>query len=286
MARPTLSRVIYLQQLGRGTRKAPDKECLIVFDFVDNATRYNTSLSLHRIVGNPHYRPGGFILAPSSLLDADQQALDAGRLPTTVLPIGLWARDYQEIDVFNWQESVAGMVSTTELERRLGVGEGRIKKAVERGAIAATHTLQLGERTYHYFASDRIDEIRQSLGIPDETADLRSRFLQFVAEGDMTASYKPVFLLALLDCVDADGKAELATLTRAFRNFYQRRRETALPVEHSRARLSRVGELDETEIQEVMLRMPFEKFEPGVHSLRPRRGLRAVYPVTLAVADR
>jgi diadenosine tetraphosphate (Ap4A) HIT family hydrolase len=28
MARPTLSRVIYMQQIGRGTRKAPGKECL------------------------------------------------------------------------------------------------------------------------------------------------------------------------------------------------------------------------------------------------------------------
>src|SRR5262249_38304865 len=51
MARPTLSKVIYLQQLGRGTRKAPGKECLIVFDFVDNATRYNQSYSLHGVLG-------------------------------------------------------------------------------------------------------------------------------------------------------------------------------------------------------------------------------------------
>ncbi|MGH7136551.1 MAG: DEAD/DEAH box helicase, partial [Pirellulales bacterium] len=48
MARPTLSKVIYLQQLGRGTRTAPGKECLIVFDFVDNATCYNHALSLNR----------------------------------------------------------------------------------------------------------------------------------------------------------------------------------------------------------------------------------------------
>ncbi len=32
MARPTLSKVIYVQQLGRGTRPAPGKEYLLVFD--------------------------------------------------------------------------------------------------------------------------------------------------------------------------------------------------------------------------------------------------------------
>jgi len=59
MARPTLSKVIYLQQLGRGTRKAPGKESLLVFDFVDNATRYNASLSLHRLLGVNQYRKAG-----------------------------------------------------------------------------------------------------------------------------------------------------------------------------------------------------------------------------------
>ena len=37
MARPTLSKTLYLQQLGRGLRKHDGKESLIVFDFVDNA---------------------------------------------------------------------------------------------------------------------------------------------------------------------------------------------------------------------------------------------------------
>lgn len=52
MARPTLSRVLYLQQLGRGTRRAPGKECLIVFDFVDNASRYNPSLSMSPVTSS------------------------------------------------------------------------------------------------------------------------------------------------------------------------------------------------------------------------------------------
>ena len=37
MARPTMSRVLYTQQLGRGMRLAEGKESLMVFDFVDNA---------------------------------------------------------------------------------------------------------------------------------------------------------------------------------------------------------------------------------------------------------
>ena len=41
MARPTMSRLLYTQQLGRGMRLYQGKESLMVFDFVDNAGQYN-----------------------------------------------------------------------------------------------------------------------------------------------------------------------------------------------------------------------------------------------------
>ena len=159
MARPTLSKIIYLQQLGRGTRKAPGKECLLVFDFVDNANRYNQSLSLHRVLGENRYRRGGLVLGPQHLLEAEEEALARGERPTTVLEIGLWARDYQEIDVFNWQEAVSDMLSASDMEIELAAAEGRIRSAVERGLIVPDHTLTLGERTYYYFIRDRAEEI-------------------------------------------------------------------------------------------------------------------------------
>ena len=49
MARPTMSKVLYTQQLGRGMRLSPGKERLMVFDFVDNASQYNMPCSMHRL---------------------------------------------------------------------------------------------------------------------------------------------------------------------------------------------------------------------------------------------
>jgi superfamily II DNA or RNA helicase len=262
MARPTLSKVIYLQQLGRGTRKAPGKECLIVFDFVDNAHRYNQALSLHRILGERRYRSGAFALASLELRQAEERMLAAGEKPAAILEIGLWTRDYEEIDVFNWQEAVAGMIPASELEVELGAAEGTIKRAIDRGAVAPDHTLALGERTYPYFSRDRIESIRMSLGLPkldDET--LPSLFAQFMGQMDMAASYKPVMLLALLEHVDANGKAPLDDVVRSFRMFYEQRREAGLVIERPTARMARVAELDDVEVQRVMLGMPFEKFE-------------------------
>lgn len=65
MARPTLSKIIYMQQLGRGTRKAPGKESLLVFDFVDNAGRYNQSWNLHRLTRTRTYRPRSLCAGPA-----------------------------------------------------------------------------------------------------------------------------------------------------------------------------------------------------------------------------
>ena len=166
MARPTLSKVIYLQQLGRGTRKAPGKECLIVFDFVDNATRYNQSLSLHRILGRRTV--SGRLARACSARPVEPGASAAARrkAPTQVLPVELWARDYEEIDVFNWQEAVSGMLSASDLEVELAAAEGRIRSAVERGLVVPDHTLTLGERTYHYFLRERAEEIREARAAP------------------------------------------------------------------------------------------------------------------------
>ena len=65
MARPTMSKVLYTQQLGRGMRLYEGKESLMVFDFVDNASQYNAPYSLHRLFRLKDYQPGALAVAPS-----------------------------------------------------------------------------------------------------------------------------------------------------------------------------------------------------------------------------
>jgi superfamily II DNA or RNA helicase len=262
MARPTLSKVIYLQQLGRGTRKAPGKECLIVFDFVDAATRYNQSLNLHRLLRQGQYRPDAFVLASPEMMQGEQEALAHGQQPTQILPVALWAKDYEEIDVFNWQEVSAGMLSTSELEARLGTAEGRIKGAIERGTVEPDYKLTLGERTYCYFDPEKVEAIRIQLGLPKvDESSIRDLFLAFVARMDMNTSYKPVLLRGILDNADEHGRARVEDVLRSFRDFYCRRRVDGLLVERSNARLSQIDSLSESDIRQLMLTMPFRKFE-------------------------
>ena len=66
MARPTMSKTIYIQQLGRGMRKSPGKDFLMVFDFVDNTNMFNVACSIHRILGISEYVPGGLVLGTTA----------------------------------------------------------------------------------------------------------------------------------------------------------------------------------------------------------------------------
>jgi superfamily II DNA or RNA helicase len=263
MARPTLSKVVYMQQLGRGTRKAPGKECLLVIDFADNSSRYNQALSLNRVTGIAQYRPGGLLLAPEALKNAENEAVNDGRAPTTVIDIGLWAKDYQEIDVFNWQEAVADMMTVSELEVELAVSEGFIRRAIERDQISPDHSVTLGSRVYYYFSRDRVDQVREALGIAKvEQSNIKELFLRFADDKmDMSASYKPVMLLAVLDCIDGNGRARLADVVREFRRFYEQRKAAGMPVEKPNVRMAKLDELGDAETQRLMLEMPFEKFE-------------------------
>jgi superfamily II DNA or RNA helicase len=262
MARPTLSKVLYLQQLGRGTRKSPGKECLIVIDFVDNATRYNAPLSLHRVVSRQRYRPGSLVLAPDAWLAAEEESLERGETPTRSIEIGLWVRQFHEINLFNWQDVVAGMIPLNELEVELAVAENFLRRKMEAGDLQPDHTLELGQRTYHYFQRDRIESIRSQFNLtPVDDRTIKQLFLEYCREMDMAASYKPVLLLSILASIDERGKASVTSVLARFRKFYEDRFQAGLPVEKSNIKMARVSELDDAAVRRVMLGMPFEKFE-------------------------
>lgn len=84
MARPTMSKTIYMQQLGRGMRKSPGKEFLMVFDFVDNANLFNMPYSIHRMLGISEYMPGGLVLGTKHGVKFDQDMFRQGQKPASL----------------------------------------------------------------------------------------------------------------------------------------------------------------------------------------------------------
>jgi hypothetical protein len=214
------------------------------------------------VLGKNSYRAGSLLIGPPELTAAEEEAIARGEQPTAVLHIGLWAKEYEPIDVFNWQQEIADMISLPDLERELGIAEGRLRDAVTNDKVKPDHVLQLGERTYIYFHRDRIEEVRVAIGAPKLAEhSVRDRFLEFIGEMDMTLSYKPVMLLAMLETVDEDGRARLTEVVRRFQQFYKDRKAAGLLVERPGARKQMVDELDEPSVTKLMVEKPFEKFE-------------------------
>src|SRR5207248_731589 len=133
---------------------------------------------------------------------------------------------------------------------------------IERGLVVPDHSFDLGDRRYSYFLRERTEEIRQTLDLPRvDDSSIKGLFLDFVTRMDMSSSYKPVLLLALLDHVDGRGRARIADVVRSFQAFYADRLRQGSPVERPSMRMAQADRLSEEDVRAVMLGMPFRKFE-------------------------
>jgi hypothetical protein len=154
------------------------------------------------------------------------------------------------------------MMQASELAVELLVDDQTIRERVRRGEIKPDLAVAIGLREYHYFRRERIPELQTQFGVEPLTAEnIHTAFLKFVSAADMSASYKPVLLLGMLKCADSSGRVSIPALVAFFRNFYLTRLKDGLCVEAPRIRMVHADKLTDLQIEQVMLGMPFEKFE-------------------------
>jgi superfamily II DNA or RNA helicase len=264
MARPTLSKVIYLQQLGRGTRKVAGKEALLVFDFIDNTARHNHSVNLHRLLRLREYRPGALVMAPPEEMEEENRRLRLGEKIETILPHNIFIKDYELVDLFDWQEEIKDMMSLHELALELYVDDATARRWVDEGKITPgpDFELPMGRVNHRYFQRERLEDIRQQLNIPArKPEEIRQDFFRYVKAGHMTTSHKPVMLKGMLTLVNEKGQVDLGALVSYFRAFYEQRADAGLQIEITTATINRVKEMSDFDVARLMLTMPFEKFE-------------------------
>lgn len=262
MARPTMSKVLYTQQLGRGMRLAEGKECLLVFDFVDNASQYNMPYSMHRMFKLSEYRAGKLVLGKQSDRAADDALYARGEKPEAIVDFPVSATDFEAVDIFNWQEEAAGMLSQMELVRRVNVQEGAVRSKIDSGELIPDLIVPMSEhRVFKYFKEETLISAAEKYGWEIITDDNRKTlFMDMVRQMDMSYSYKPVLMKAILAHADSKGRVKLDDITAYFRSFYERRREQGLVVEKPNSIYARGGCTDK-EIQRNILANPFKRFE-------------------------
>ena len=262
MARPTMSKVLYTQQLGRGMRLADGKDSLMVFDFVDNASQYNMPYSLHRLFRLKDYHAGGLVAAPIAQKTAEESLYARGERPDALVDYPVDATDYELVDLFNWQEEAAGMLSQMEFVRRVDVQSETVERYVREGMILPDLVVPMSEhRTFKYFKEETLEAAAAKYGwtLIDDS-NRKAMFMDMVRRMDMSYSYKPVLMLAVLACADGKGRMKLTDLVQFFRTYYADRRSRCLIVEKANSLYCREDVTDK-EIERNILANPFKRFE-------------------------
>lgn len=262
MARPTMSKTIYLQQLGRGTRRCPGKEDLLVVDFVDNANMFNMPYSLHRVLDIAKYQPMAYVLAPENKRKLDQDMLFQGEKPEAWLDVPIDVSDYEIIDLFNWQNSVKDMISQIEFVRMVDVQSETVERYIKDGKVKPDLSIPFGDkRMFHYFREESIRNIAKQYGwdliTPQNMAD---KFMKFIETMDMSYSYKPVLLKAIYEYMDTSGRVALPDVVDYFIDFYEDRKAHGMIAEKSTS-IYQKGGYTRKDVEKNNLSNPFKRFE-------------------------
>ena len=260
MARPTMSKVLYTQQLGRGMRLADSKDFLMVFDFVDNASQYNMPYSLHRLFKLKKYRPGQTVLGKDRT--AEEALYERGEKPEALIDYPVSVTDYETVDVFNWQEEAAGMISQMEFIRRVDVQSETVERYIREGKIIPDLIVPMSEhKQLKSFTEETLEATEKANGwklIND--SNRKELFMEMIEQMDMSYSYKPVLLKAIFANADNKGRVKLDDISAYFRSFYEERRSSGLVVEKPNSIFAKGGYTDK-DAQRNILSNPFKRFE-------------------------
>lgn len=277
MARPTMSRVLYTQQLGRGMRNSEGKDYLMVFDFVDNASQYNAPYSLHRLFKLKDYHAGGTVLGRKGEREAEAELYAKGERPDAVVDYPVHATDYELVDIFNWQEEASDMYSQQELVRHISINKTQtIEEYIRKGKIIPDLIVPFPSgRKFNYFKKERVEEYAATFGwtviTPQNKYEL---FVEMVEKMTMDHSYKPVLLKAILTYADANGRVKISDIVSYFRSFYEARRNAGLAVEKANSIFAKPDYTDKQAEQNI-LSNPFKRFE-DMNMLRHTKTLGVV----------
>ncbi|MEA1922341.1 MAG: DEAD/DEAH box helicase family protein [Pseudomonadota bacterium] len=257
MARPTMSKVLYTQQIGRGTRRFQGKEALFVVDVVDNygylGGVLNQPWSIHSLLGISQYKDFADILNPQQSGGAEEQVL---------VSVHEQERSIQEINIFTFEEKYPDHLSDEQLARELFVSTSTVKSWVKKGKITPEVTIPFGRGMLHYFSPDRLDEIRSNLGLSKhDDSTILSDLNTFLENGDYAFSYKMIMLLNMLNLVDNAGECDLDRLVDEYIVWYRSRIDQGLPIDRERCPYDTAHLEDTGYVRKNLLSNPFEKFE-------------------------
>lgn len=154
------------------------------------------------------------------------------------------------------------LISMRALSHALRVDGSVLRRWIETGKLRPDQPDRAARGGY-FFRRDRVDAIRAELlgrALPSNSEAWRQEFLDFARSRNLSKSYKPVMLKALIEVVNRDGEADLGALAAQFRAFYVTRRRAGLPVEFGPPDLSDPQVVSDARLRQLIVKNPLERF--------------------------
>ena len=252
MARPTLSKVLYLQQIGRGLRKTDVKKNVIVIDVVDEYGAMVKACNMHSIFANPYYVPFG---------DITKTDYEPGDM---VIIDGIEERIERitEVDINSFEDKYGNYLSQEQVAREYFVSTGTVTSWIKKGKITPSVEYKFGSKSLYLFSPDDVEKYRKDLDIKEHNDNtIKQDFFDFLEERDYSLSYKMPFMLAVVKYIDSIGDAKIDDVLDDYIAFYQDRLRRGLQVDRSSCPYNEEMLKDRKAICRNMLTNPFEKFE-------------------------
>lgn len=252
MARPTLSKVVYTQQLGRGLRKYEGKKALYVIDVVDQYGGLLVPWSVHGLFNINAYGPF-------------EDILDSSRKTDEMIIIqGLFEEEIamKEIDIFTFENKYGEYLSMEETARELFISTGTLRAWINKKEVIPSLEIKVGKTPYPMFNKDKIHEIRLLKGLKEHNdITIKDDFFDFLNEKQYTFSFKIIFMLSCIKLANSEGDVSLDKLLDLYRKFYIDRIKLNFTVDRPSCVYSKEYLLDNVNLKENMLSNPFEKYE-------------------------
>ena len=252
MARPTLSKVLYLQQIGRGLRKTDVKKNVIVIDVVDEYGAMVKACNMHSIFANPYYVPFG---------DITKTDYEPGDM---VIIDGIEERIERitEVDINSFEDKYGNYLSQEQVAREYFVSTGTVTSWIKKRKITPTVEYKFGSKSLYLFSPEDVEKYRKELDIKEHNDNtIKQDFFDFLEERDYSLSYKMPFMLAVVNHIDSIGDAKIDDVLDDYIAFYKDRLSRGLQVDRSTCPYNDEMLKDRKAICRNMLTNPFEKFE-------------------------
>lgn len=156
------------------------------------------------------------------------------------------------------------LLSLEELSYAIRVEATTIRRNwIETGKLQPDAVQLKKSRTLYFFYRHRIETIREEFDLPpmpQTGLEWIKQLVEFMESRNLTRSYKPVLLKAMLRLADSKGEVAMDTLVASFRAFYVQRKRHGLVTEMGVSALLEPEQSDADTIEQLIIKHPLERF--------------------------